>query len=149
MSSFNFRLQRLLGYRNILEEEAKRELGLRRSAMEQEVKRLNGLKQEEIKILQQWSEQLNYRIELPRLQATQEYSRLLERRLLNQAEEYKKTKDRVEEQREIATQCWRKKRMLEILKGKAHLEHRHYEKKLETNLIDEIVLNSYQRKGGD
>lgn len=149
MNSFSFRLQRLLGFRNIQEEEAKRELGLRWRVLEQETARLSGLKDEERAVLEQWRRQLEREIKLPRLQVTQEYSRLLESRLLRQAEKFRKTQTRVEEQREVARQCWRKKRMLEILKGKARIEQLNREKVLERNLIDEIVLNSYNRKGGD
>jgi len=149
MSSFSFRLQRLLGFRNIQEDEAKRELGLRRIALEKEAARLYSLKQEEESNLKRWREQLQQDIELPRLQLTQEYSRVLENRMLRQREQHRKSEDRVEEQREVARQCWRKKRMLEVLKGKARLEHNYREQVMERNLIDEIVLNSYNRKGGD
>jgi flagellar export protein FliJ len=149
MSVFSFRLQRLLGFRNIQEEEAKRELGVRRLALEKEAARLYSLKQEEEAVLRKWREQLQHDIELPRLQLTQEYSRVLENRMLRQTEQHRRSEDRVEEQREVARQCWRKKRMLEVLKGKARLEHNYHEQVMERNLIDEIVLNSYNRKGGD
>ncbi len=149
MSSFSFRLQRLLGFRNIQEDEAKRELGVRRIALEKEATRLYSLKQEEESNLKRWREQLQHDIELPRLQLTQEYSRVLENRMLRQTEQHRKSEDRVEEQREVARQCWRKKRMLEVIKDKAKLEHNYREQVMERNLIDEIVLNSYNRKGGD
>lgn len=149
MSSFSFRLQRLLGFRNIQEDEAKRELGVRRIALEKEASRLYSLKQEEESNLKRWREQLQHDIELPRLQLTQEYSRVLENRMLRQTEQHRKSEDRVEEQREVARQCWRKKRMLEVIKDKAKLEHNYREQVMERNLIDEIVLNSYNRKGGD
>ena len=149
MSSFSFRLQRLLGFRNIQEDEAKRELGVRRIALEKEAARLYSLKQEEESNLKRWREQLQHDIELPRLQLTQEYSRVLENRMLRQSEQHRRSEDRVEEQREVARQCWRKKRMLEVIKDKAKLEHNYREQVMERNLIDEIVLNSYNRKGGD
>ncbi|MDZ4133794.1 MAG: flagellar export protein FliJ [Dethiobacteria bacterium] len=150
MSSFRFGLQRLLGYRNIQEDEAKRELGLRHLALEKEIARLSGLKREEESIIEQWRSQVHSsEIELPRLQVTQEYSRLLENRLTRQAEQYHRSKGRVEEQREVAMQCWQKKRMLEVLQGKARLEHQRQEQIMERNLIDEIVLNTYTRKGGE
>ncbi len=149
MSAFSFRLQRLLGFRNIQEDEAKRELGVRRVALEKEAARLYSLKQEEEAVLRRWREQLQHSIELPRLQLTQEYSRVLESRMLRQAEQHRRSEDHVEEQREVARQCWRKKRMLEVLQGKAKLEHNYHEQVMERNLIDEIVLNSYNRKGGD
>ena len=149
MSSFSFRLQRLLGFRNIQEDEAKRELGVRSLALEKEAARLYSLKQEEESNLKRWREQLQHDIELPRLQLTQEYSRVLENRMLRQTEQHRKSEDRVEEQREVARQCWRKKKMLEVIKDKAKLEHRYREQVMERNLIDEIVLNSYNRKGGD
>jgi flagellar export protein FliJ len=149
MSSFSFRLQRLLGFRHIQEEEAKRELGIRRLAMEKEATRLSNLRREEEEVLRQWRRQLDQEIELPRLQLTQEYSRVLENRLLSQSEQHRKSEDRVNEQREVARQCWRKKRMLEVLKNKAKLEHLQLEQVAEQNLIDELVMNSYFRKGGD
>lgn len=149
MGSFNFRLKRLLSFRNLEEDEAKRELGLRKVALEQETARLQRLKQEENEVLTLWRHQLEQQIELPRLQLTQEYSRVLENRMDNQAEQQRRSKDRLDEQREIARQCWRKKRMLEVLQEKAKLEHHHRLQVLEQNLIDEIVLNSYYRKGGD
>jgi flagellar biosynthesis chaperone FliJ len=39
--------------------------------------------------------------------------------------------------------------MLEVLKDKARLEHLQLEQVAEQNLIDELVMNSYFRKGGD
>ncbi len=149
MRSFNFRLQRLLGFRNIQEEEAKKELNLRWKALEEENARLSGLKYEEESLLEKWQNQVEQNIELPRLQVTQEYSRRLDNLLMNQAEQYNKTKSWVEEQREVAMQCWRKKKVLEILKDKAKDEHIYQEKINEQKLIDEIVLNNYNRKGGD
>jgi flagellar export protein FliJ len=149
MGSFRFGLQRLLSYRNIQEDEAKRELGVRHIALENETARLAGLKQEKELIIKQWRDQVQKNIELPRLQVTQEYSRLLENRLVRQAEQYRKSKGRLEEQREVARQCWQKKRMIEILKGKAQTDYKRQEAIMERLLIDEIVLNSYNRKGGE
>lgn len=149
MSTFSFRLQRLLGFRHMEEEEAKRELGMRRLAMEKEAARLSLLRQEEEEVLKKWRRQLDQDLELPRLQLTQEYSKVLENRLLKQLEQHQKSKERVNEQRAVARQCWRKKRMLEVLKEKAKLEHLQREQIAEQNLIDEIVMNAYFRKGGD
>lgn len=149
MSSFDFRLQRLLGFRNIQEEEAKRELGVRHMALELERARLSSLKQEEESVLDKWREQTQQAVELSTLKVTQEYSDLLENRMHRQAQECNKSKNRVEEQRRVARECWQKKRMLEILQDKARMEHRRQEQIRERNLIDEIVLNTYNRKGGD
>ncbi len=149
MTSYNFRLQRLLGFRNMEEEEAKRELGQRRMALEKETARLSGLKKEEEQILEQWRKQTQDNIELPLLQATQEYSDLLENRVLNQIEQYRKSQYKVEEQREVTKESWRRKRMLEILESKARIEHYRQEQITERNFIDEVVLNAYYRKGGD
>ncbi len=149
MKSFNFRLERLLNFRNMQEEEAKRELGLRYMALEEETTRLSGLKKEEEFLINQWQKQVEKDIELPCLQVTQQYSQRLENILVRQAEQYKKTKSKVEEQREEAKHCWQKKKVLEILKDKANSEYRYQEKLEERKLIDELVLNTYNRKGGD
>ncbi|MGM0653009.1 MAG: flagellar export protein FliJ [Bacillota bacterium] len=149
MSYYNFRLQRLLGFRNIQEEEAKRELGSRYMALELETNRLSSLKQEEQTVLDKWREQVQQEVELSNLKVTQEYSDLLEGRLNQQAKKYNKSKNRVEEQRRVARECWQKKRMLEILKDKAREDYKRQEQVRERNLIDEIVLNTYNRKGGD
>ncbi len=149
MSAFSFRMQRILGFRNIQEEEAKRELGLRHMALEQETARLSGLRQEEESVLNHWREQVRQKVELSNLQVTLEYSDLLENRLMQQSEQCKKSKSKVEEQREVARKCWQKKRMLEVLKDKAREDHKRQEQIRERNLIDEIVLNTYNRGGGD
>lgn len=149
MGAFRFGLQRLLSYRNLQEDEAKKELGMRRLAMENEIARLSGLKKEEEEIIDKWRQQVQQEIKLPHLQATQEYSDLLKNRLMQQAEQYNRSKSKVEEQRQVAMKCWQKKRMLEVLRGKAKVEHQRQETIMERNLIDEIVLNSYVRKGGD
>jgi len=115
MKSYNFRLQRLLGFRNMQEEEAIRELGMRRMALEKETAKLSGLQREEEYLLDWWQKQVEADIELPNLQITQEYSRHLDDLLDRQSEQYRNKKTQVEEQREVAKQCWRKKRMLEIL----------------------------------
>ncbi len=122
---------------------------MRRMALEKETAKLSGLKKEEEYLLDWWQKQVEADIELPHLQITQEYSKHLENLLDRQAEQYKKKKSQVEEQREVAKQCWRKKKMLEILKSKASVEHLHQEKINEQKQIDDLVLNSYLRKGGD
>lgn len=149
MKPFNFRLQRLLGFRHMQEEEAKRELGLRRLALEEETARLSSIKREEQLVIDRWQQQVEAEVPLPSLQVTQEYSRRLETLLERQAEQYKKSRTRVEEQREVAMQCWRKKKMLEALKDKAGIEHRKLENIEERKLVDEIVINTFNRKGGD
>ncbi len=149
MKPFNFRLQRLLGFRHMQEEEAKRELGLRRLALEEESARLSGLKREEDYIIDRWQKQVEAEIELPGLQVTQEYSMRLESLLERQAEQYKNTRTKVDEQREVAIQCWRKKKMLEVLKEKAGIEHLKEESIEERKLVDELVINTFNRKGGD
>ncbi len=149
MSSFNFRLQRLLGYRNMQEEEAKRELGLRQMALDREKSRLSSLKREEEALLSKWRDQTKQDVELSNLKVTQEYSSLLENRLLRQAQECNNSKNRVDDQRRVARERWQEKRMIEILKDKARFEHQRQELVRERNLIDEIVLNTYNRKGGD
>ena len=149
MSSFDFRLQRLLGYRNMQEEEAKRELGLRQMALDREKSRLSSLKKEEEALLSKWRDQTKQDVELSNLKVTQEYSSLLENRLLRQAHECNNSKNRVDDQRRVARERWQEKRMIEILKDKARFEHQRQEQVRERNLIDEIVLNTYNRKGGD
>lgn len=149
MSSFSFRLQRLLGFRHMEEEEAKRELGKRRLTMEKEAARLAGLRREEEEVLKKWRRQLKSDLNIARLQLTQEYSQVLEVRRLKQLERHKKSEDRVNEQRAVAKLCWQKKRMLEVLKEKARFEHLQREQIAEQNLIDELVMNAYFRKGGD
>ncbi len=149
MSSFDFRLQRLLGYRNMQEEEAKRELGIRQMALEREKTLFSSLKKEEETLLHKWREQTKQDVELSTLKVTQEYSALLENRMHRQAQECNKSKNRLEEQRRVARKRWQEKRMIEILKDKAQFEHQRQEQVRERNLIDEIVLNTYNRKGGD
>lgn len=149
MSAFHFRLQRLLGFRLVQEEQARRELGLRQVQMEQEKGRLNSLQHEEREIISRWSRELHDEIALPRLQATLDYGRVLEERLNRQERSYHRSRDLVEEQRAVAERCWRKKKVLEILENRARAEHNRLEKINERNLIDEIVLNNYNRKGGD
>ncbi len=149
MKAFNFRLQRLLGFRNMLEDEAIKELGLRRMALEEETARLSGLKKEEEHLLLQWQKEVEESIQLTNLQITQEYSKHLGRLLDNQSAQCKKKKNQVDEQREVAKECWRKKKILEILKDKASVEHMQQEKINEQKIIDELVVNTYLRKGGD
>ena len=150
MSAFRFGLQRLLSYRHTQEEEAKRELGLRTVVFERETARLHGLKQEEAAIMEQWRQEIEHEdLKLPRLQVTHDYSHLLENRLERQAEQYRRSKGQVEEQREIARRCWQKKKMLETLKSKARAEYLHQEAIRERNLIDDLVINTYFRKGGE
>ena len=149
MHSFSFRMQRLLGFRNIQEEEARRELGQRNMALERETARLSGLEKEEESVIDRWRSQLQESIELPRLQATQDYNTLLENRLAQQAGQQMRSRRLVEEQREIARKCWQQKKILEILQNKAFDEYRRREQVRERNLIDEIVLNTFNRKGGE
>ena len=149
MKSFNFSLTKLLDYRNMQEEEAKRELGLRNMHLEKEMNKLGVLQREEQMLFKKLTDQSQAYIHLPLLQLTQEYSRVLDRRLMLQVEEKLRSQKRLEEQREATRQCWRKKRVLELLRDKALIEHVKQEQVEERKLVDELVINRINRKGGD
>jgi flagellar FliJ protein len=145
MARFQFRLERLLNYRCSLEDEAKRELNLRRLALEEEAARTATLAREAEAAAGYWREQAQARLNLPLLQLTGEYCRLTERRLENQRAVEQQQQQRVEEQRQAVRQAWQQRRVMELLREKAKERFRQEEKLAENRFLDEIVIQSYHR----
>lgn len=146
MAPFRFRLERLLSYRCSLEDEAKKELDVRRLHMEDAATETARLQEKTDTTEIFWREQTGARLNLPLLQLTSEYYRFMNGRLAHQRELERQSLQRVEEQQEALHQSWRQRRVLELLREKAQNEHRRQDKLQENRFLDELALFSFTRK---
>jgi len=143
---FHFRLNRLLAYKLTLEEQAKRELALRRHTYEQESRKLFSLQQESARLDRFMSAKASGEVDLSILSITCEYSSLLNQRLEKQHELQSASARRVEEQKVEVKKSWQQRRMLEMLREKAWAEFVAAEQKQVYNLHDELALQAHTRK---
>ncbi|MEW5785301.1 MAG: flagellar export protein FliJ [Bacillota bacterium] len=146
MAQFTFRLERLLEFRRTREDEAKKELGVRRLALVEAAAETGRLQAEMEQTAGRWREQAGAQLNLPLLQLTCQYFRLVDERLAHQRELERRSLQRVEEQREAVRCSWRQRRVLEVLREKAQCEHLLAEKLHEYRFLDEAALYAFTRK---
>lgn len=138
-----FRLQRVLDLRAAEEREAQRELGTLQQAHQLILDRLDRLREAQDSLFDFLKQQKGCSIDLLRLQHGYAYSAKLEKELFAQEKRRQESSLLVEQQRERVKGCWRKRRMLEILKGKAEAKFREVVGKEEQKQLDELVLFAF------
>ena len=146
--AFKFNLEQILHYRNGLESQAQEELAKRNQAMEEEARRLAMMQEEEVNVRGYCRLQEDREVDLTYLDQAHRYLNFLEGRIVQQAQEKEKAREKVDEQREELRRCWQERRVMEILKEKAWDSYKHEEKRVERMVIDELTLNSFARNSG-
>ena len=121
--AFRFRLQRILEYRNLLEEQAKEELGRRQLDLTQAGGVLLILNREQADISEIYRRQATGELGLSLLELTGEYWQALNGRAKRQKKIFELAALKADQQREDLRRCWKKRRILEILRQKALLNY--------------------------
>jgi len=146
MAPFRFRLERMLKYRFSEEESARLELKRRRAHLEDAAAKTTFLEEEAAKVAESFRQQSCASLNLPLLELTGEYYRLVNRHLGEQYESLQRSARQVDEQAEAARLYWRRRRVLEMLQDRARTEHSRQEKLQESRFLDELTLYSFDRK---
>ena len=138
-----FRLQRVLDLRAAQERRVQQELGTLQQAHRVILDRLDRLREAQGTLFDFLKQQKGCSIDLLRLQHGYVYSAELEKELSAQEKKRQESSLLVAQPRERVKGCWRKRRMLEILKGKADAGFREVVKKEEQKQLDELVLFAF------
>ena len=150
--AFQFRLQKLLDYREEEKNLAAEELGRRQRELMEIKEELERLQQDEQRLMEHYRGQQGLTINLFALRAVESYRAFLQERLRCKQQELCQCKDKVEQQRQQVVENWKRCQVLEKLREKEQDGYNREENKREQLLNDEISLYSYvkrKRKGGE
>ena len=142
-----FRLQRVLDLRYSQEELAKKELSHRERNYQAATREVNLLLEDEGRLWDLIREQQLERGRLSQWQQFSDFNAALLERLQKKKERRRDCREQLEEQRAEVKACWQKRRILEILQGKAMEKYRETVEKREQQLLDELVLLGFSRRG--
>ena len=151
--AFQFRLQKLLDYREDEKDTAAEELGRRQRELLEIKKELERLQQDEQRVMElsRGQQEQEQKLNLFALRAVESYRVFLQERFRCKQQELCRSENQVEQQRQEVVENWRRCQVLEKLKEKDLSGYNKEELKREQLLNDEISLYSYIRapKGGD
>ncbi len=149
--AFQFKLQKLLDYREDEKNAAAEELGRRQRELLEIEKELERLRRDEQRVMELGRGQQEQKLNLFALRAVESYRVFLQERFRCKQQELCRSEDQVEEQRREVVENWRRCRVLEKLKEKGLSGYQREELKREQLFNDEISLYSYLKKpkGGD
>lgn len=142
-----FRLQRVLDLRYSQEELAKKELSHRERSYQAATREVNLLLEDEGRLWELIREQQLEKGRLSQWQQFSDFNAVLLERLQKKKERRRDCREQLEEQRAEVKVCWQKRRILEILQGKAMEKYRETVEKREQQLLDELVLLGFSRRG--
>lgn len=150
---FQFRLQKLLDYREDKKKLAQEELARRQRELLKIQEEIEKLQKEEQRVLAFHREQQSERLDVLTLTALESYRFFLQERLRSKQQELLQSREQVEEQRKVVVESWKNCQVLEKLKEKSFNAFLQEEKSREQRFIDEVSLYGYirdpYRKGGE
>ena len=146
--NFEFRLQRVLNYREDQKRLAEEELSRRQRELDLLQEELDALLQKELKLLNLCRERLAKAVDIQLLGNIESYRFVLQGRVESKRQELQEYCGRVEEQRQVVIDSWRSCQVLEKLKEKNLMDYRQEEKMREQRFNDEISLQQYLSKRG-
>jgi flagellar FliJ protein len=150
---FQFRLQKLLDYREDKKKLAQEELARRQRELLKIQDEIEKLQKEEQRVLAFHHEHQSEKLDVLTLTALESYRFFLQERLRSKQQELLQSREQVEEQRKVVVESWKNCRVLEKLKEKSLNAFLQEEKSREQRFIDEISLYGYirdpYRKGGE
>lgn len=144
--SFEFRLQRVLSYREDQKKLAEEELSRRQVELEQLQEELDSLLLQELDLLKLCRARLAKAIDIHLLRNIEGYRSVLQERAEHKRQELQEYCVRVEEQRQVVIESWRGCQVLEKLKEKNLMDYQQEEKIREQRFHDELSLHQYLSK---
>jgi flagellar FliJ protein len=144
--AFNFRLQKVLEYREKQKKLAQEALVLSQIELQTILDELARLEHEEEKLLQYERDNQLQALETLTLFSIENYRHFLQDNYQNGLQALERQEEKVEKKRLAVVERWKDCRVLEKLKENAHEEFKQEEKIREQYLNDEISLYGYLRK---
>lgn len=140
--AFNFRLQKLLDYREEQKKMAQEDLARKQQQLKEIEGQLDELKKEEEELHSFHREQLQ-KTDLFTLFSVENYRQLLDGEFYQRHQELNSTSKDVEKQRDVVVEFWQSCEILNKLKEKSYQNYLEEEKVKERYLNDEIALFNY------
>ncbi len=147
--AFEFRLQKLLEYRESQKKLAQEELARRQRellALQHELERLQG---EEQQLLQKHRLAQEKELNVATLIFLENYRFYLQGNYRRCVEALQRSEAQLNRQRQAVLEAWRSCRVLKTLKEKAKAEYLEEQKIREQRLHDELGLNCFVRRNGE
>ncbi len=144
--AFQFRLQKLLDYREDQKNLAQEELARRQRELLKIQEELERLQSEEQRVLEFCREQQLQKIDVFTFSAAESYRLFLQECFRSKQQELLQNQEQVEEQRKTVVESWRGCQVLEKLKEKNLQAYIQEENSKEQKFNDEISLYGYLRK---
>ncbi len=144
--AFEFRLQKLLEYRENQKKIAEEELARRQRevlSVQQEIMRLQA---EEERLLENHRTQQGSELNIMGLIAMENYRCFLQRCHQERMQRLQKAEKELERQRNVVMESWRSCRSLTLLREKAEHNYLEEEKVSDQRLNDELSINCYMRQ---
>lgn len=142
--AFEFRLQKLLAYRENKQKLAEEELARRQQELLAVRRELERLQQQEQQLLQ--NRFLGKDLKIPELILRDNYNLLLQENFRKCAAELQRSEERVKRQRRAVLDAWQSCRVLSVLREKAYGQYREEQKVKEQRLHDELGLNTFLKR---
>ncbi len=144
--AFQFRLQKLLDYREDQKNLAQEELARRQRELLKIQEELDRLQKKEQRVLEFHRGHQLQKLDVFTLTAAESYRLFLQERFRSKQQELLQIREQVEEQRNTVVESWRSCQVLEKLREKSLNVYIQEEKIREQQLNDEISLYGYLRK---
>lgn len=144
--AFDFRLQKLLDYRESQKSLAQEELSRRQRELLEIEEELKSLEYKSEELLEFHRERQVQKIDLFALMAIESYRTFLQERCRCKKQELEQGQEQVEKQRQHVVESWKGCQVLEKLKEKDLGRYTREENVKEQRFNDEISLYSYLRK---
>ena len=148
LMGFEFRLQRVLKYREGQKKVAAEELSQRQRELALLQAELDGLRLEEEELLKLYRERLAAAVDVQLLWNIENYRFFLQASAERKQQEWQEYCGRVEEQRQVVIDSWRSLQVLEKLKEKDLMRSLQEEKIKEQRSHDELSLRQYHWEKG-
>lgn len=140
---FKYRLEPVLGLKEKLEENKKRELGLAHQYYEEVKKEQHQLVKEKERAYEEARNQINEKVDVNQLKQLNHYAHYIEKAIKLKTKELDLAAKEVEQKREELIEAVKERKILGNLK-EIHLEeYKEEEKRIQNSIVDEIVSYKY------
>ncbi|HID95620.1 MAG TPA: flagellar export protein FliJ [Candidatus Latescibacteria bacterium] len=139
MKRFNFRLQKIMEFRQHKEEAGERELALAKTELGREETKLLRLNHKRDGCRKEILKKNNSKVDVPEILVHYTYLSKLAKEISAQTIQVDKLKDNVEEKRRILLELFKEKKILEALRERDYASYRKDSEKKEQDQMDELA----------
>lgn len=146
MGSFNFRFEKILDYKETVEDMKKNEYGLIKSKLHEEEKKLEKIYNHK-KHIKKERNKLTYSTNIASLKFFNDYIKGMNDSIKEQKRIVKKTREEVDKAKQKLSEAVKEKKIYSKLKENAYNDFLYEQNKLEENLVDNIVSYKAANRG--